>query len=904
MPRPASEPVDPPRLDEPPLFGWIRRSPAWLALAAVLVVLWVVAIGMYRASESVPLAECDATVFLPDGMTFEMRVRPPFSFTDRGIPTDARVHAICALEHRTGGEPLALWVDRPRYAVEARWDGQRVGRVGDPFGEGAANRAITSLFAPLPAGGGPGPHVLELDIRGDFGQGGILGRTVVGPAAAVHLESMASEAQRLALALGAAMLAALPSIAATRGARRPASILFALFAAAYGGSTLLQTNLYAGAFPAVLPTLRLFRAASIWTGAFGVWYVTAFTGQRARSPEWAVGGLAATVSASAFLLPARYLHAVETAMYGAVVLCLVLVVVRVLEGYRRRVPGASLLAAGCLAALLVVPAEIAVSRGYVAATLLSTPFGILSLVSFGGALLLRDARASERHERLMRGSPDAMITVDQGGAVRYANPAAEREVLARLPGGRRDLLDFVVERDHATVRRHLESTRLDADRVEFTSVHGRIYESLATPIDRQLRMLTLRDITQRRELDRAMYQAARVEIAGTLLGGVAHDFNNTLQLVLAYVENLRARIDDPWAADQFRRMESAVDRASGLTKRMLTVARGSGTELGSVRVDQVVYNAIELLEPKWPKQIVVSAAIPPDLPPILGNGADLGQVLLNLLVNARDALGEVGRVRVLARPFTVSDDARGLALLVEDDGPGIPDARKEEVFQPFVTTKSRGTGLGLAVARQILRDHQGRMWVEDRPGGGARFLLAMWLADVADEGSAELPVGRKVVVVEDETVLLEDYVSALRAAGYEVTPFSSSAQAARHLEAERPDLLITDLTMPDVSGIGLATLCGSLYPDMPVLLVSAFIPPEAVRGLRVEWHPLHKPARAKLLVSTVGRILRRWERRQAGSDEITRIRQVLPDLSSLTARGLGFDAEDAPERVLLPRSAR
>jgi two-component system cell cycle sensor histidine kinase/response regulator CckA len=244
-------------------------------------------------------------------------------------------------------------------------------------------------------------------------------------------------------------------------------------------------------------------------------------------------------------------------------------------------------------------------------------------------------------------------------------------------------------------------------------------------------------------------------------------------------------------------------------------------------------------------------------------------------------------IRTVAVPFRAGR-GRGVALMVEDDGPGIHDARKEEIFQPFVTTKATGTGLGLAVARQILSDHHGRIWLEDRPGGGARFLLALRHADAVDEAPAPLPSGRRVVLVEDEPVLLEDYSRALREGGYDVAAFTSGSEAARHLATGHLDILVTDVVMPGMNGLELAGLCQELHPAAPILLVSAFIPDRSLRHVVPDgrWTQLHKPVRAARLVATVGTLRRRVERLTRGDEDITHTSMVLPDLDRLTAASL------------------
>jgi CheY-like chemotaxis protein len=321
----------------------------------------------------------------------------------------------------------------------------------------------------------------------------------------------------------------------------------------------------------------------------------------------------------------------------------------------------------------------------------------------------------------------------------------------------------------------------------------------------------------------------------------------------------------------------------------LTVARGTGSELGPCSLSAVVRGAVSLVEPTLPAGIKLLDEVSDELPPVLGDVGDLEQVLVNLMVNARDAIGERGTIKVVARTYDVGR-GRGVAVMVEDDGPGIPPERYGEVFQPFVTSKPTGSGLGLAVARQILADHHGRIWLEERPGGGLRVLLALRHADAVDEAPAPMPEGREVLLVEDEPVLLEAQARALREAGYTVHDFTDATQAAAALPDSRPDILVTDVVMPGMNGFELASLCHERYPDVPILVVSAFVPDrQHASGVADgRWAQLHKPVREARLVATVGTLCRRAERTLRGDDDITNTSWLFPDLDALTADDLGL----------------
>lgn len=869
----------------------VRHLPAWLGLLVVLVI--VLALTLPPDDTTRSLAGPWTVQVANEDPQVARTVELPGLFVHQGIDADARVFATHDVV--VGREPLALLVDKPLYAVTATWDGVAIGSVGDPSASGRDARTTRALFVTLPLETPGTHHQLGLDLKGEYGKGGIIGRILVGPVSVVHAAGVASEVQRLAFALGLSLLAALPLVVAARGTWRPAYVTFGLFACLLALQSVAQSNLACVYLPDALATTRLLRFVTPLIAVFGILYTTLFVHGESRAPDRVICGAGLTLAFFALVVPGGWFYTLELAGEVLFVVAAALYVRLVVQGVRARLPGSPLLAASAVPVLWAIGSEILLTHGLRSGGSSVLVAGLMFTVALGSALVLRDANTSEQHGRLVRGSLDAMVTVDPGGRIRDANPAAHR-LLTPLSDDS-PFLQFVAEPDRPWVRAHLTRALGQADRIEFRTTESRVLESHATPLGPEMLILTLRDITIRRELDRGLLQAARMETVALLLGGIAHDFNNMLSTLLAHLGLLRTQITDERTRERLDRMEGAVDRASELTRRLLTVARGTGSELVSVDLAAVVGGATELVEPTLSAGVVLQVDLPANLPPVLGAPGDLEQVIVNLLMNARDAVGDRGTIRVAARAFRHGDsrpkgeDAkRGVALMVEDDGPGVPADRHEEVFHPFVTTKPHGTGLGLAVARQILRDHHGRIWVESRPGGGSRFLLALRHADAVDEAPAPMPRGRNILLVEDEQVLLEDYGQALTEAGYTVASFAVGSDAAEWLSRNEPDLVVTDVVMPGINGLDLARLSLELHPETPVLFVSALVPHEALRSLpEGTWQALHKPVRAARLVATVGRIRRRVERNLAGDDEITWVNYLFPDLADLSARRIGFD---------------
>jgi PAS domain S-box-containing protein len=812
----------------------------------------------------------------------------PALFATQGIPSDARVQIRIPIELRAG--PHALWIDRPQYAIDVYWDGEPIAQSGDPSLEGSAHRTDHSLLAPLPDGAGP--HELVLDVKGDFGEGGIVGRVLVGPVQTMLSIANRAEAEKVGFALGLGLLALVHLSVASLRARRPAYLFFGVFLAVFAVWTFASSDLSYASVGDPIRRLRISRVGEGLLPGLLLLFLSSCLEGKPKARDLALLAFGASTSAFAIVASPSHLYAIEVIQDANVLVTVGLYFVLAAMAFMRRVRGSALLILSLIPLTFGAVDDILLSHGLQSGDS-SLFLGLLLFIAgCSVALALAHAEDAERHRRFVTGSVDAMVGLDALGRLTDANPAANDLLATRVLG--HNLLEWVAPADRPIVRGHIARSTTRPDRAEFRlAVEDReiVVESIATPLDNTTSLLVLRDVTRRRQLDHGLVQAARMETVAVLLGGIAHDFNNMLGTLLAHVGFLQATLGEDAAQTRLGRMESTIERASILTRRLLTVAGGTGSDLGAMALAPVCRGAAELVEPTLPPGVQLVLDVPEDLPPVLGAAADLEHVLVNLLVNARDALGAEGRISLVARSFLLRGGARGVLLVVEDNGPGVPEAIKEEVFAPFFTTKGphRGTGLGLAVASQILRDHHGRFWLEDRPEGGARFCAALRHADTMDKAPAPLPDGRRVLLVEDEQILLDAFATALREAGYLVHTCSNGDDAWRYLHREAPDILVTDVVMPGLSGIELATSCRTLHPRVPVLLVSGFIPDGALGLLDSgTFQRLDKPVRAARLVATVGRLCRRAERAAKGELDITEVTYLFPPLEELTAATVGL----------------
>jgi PAS domain S-box-containing protein len=817
----------------------------------------------------------------------------PGQLEHAGLPADAKIIAQWNVEIPPGVKgPWGVWIERPQYAARLWWNGELVGESGDVDG---SSRSEHGILAWLPIEG-EGTHILELEVRGDYGKGGVLGRLVHGPFADVQILASRVEAEKIGLVMLLASLALVQLALTSRRKLRRANLFFGLLCLGLALYLLFRTEMITTFVPEALPGIRVRRAATAWVGPLGIGLAATFDRNRVPGWIWALLGVGGALSAVAIIGPASWLAALELVLdVGLVASALGFIAVMVPMAMRGR-PGSLILAVATMAPLAYgTISEVLVTNGLAGGGSHLLPTIAMFAIGVTAALMARDAEDGERHDRLVQSSVDAMLCVDASGRITLTNPAAEVLLGKRAIGA--NFLDWVDSDDQPLVRAHITHSPHRPDRAEFRlRSHEQVVESVGTPIDDSTHLLLLRDVTRRRRLDQGLLQAARMETLAVLVGGIAHDFNNMLGTLLAHVGFLQVvASDNKNITERVHRMETTLERASLLTRRLLALSGGTTAALASTNLARVARGAVELVEPTLPEGVTLTLEVPDGLPPVAASAVDLEHVLVNLLVNARDAVGAEGTIAVIARPFTTESGAHGVILAVEDDGSGVPIDVRDKIFAPFFTTKGpkRGTGLGLAVAVQIMREHHGRIWVEDRTGGGSRFCLALQHTDVLFHDAAPLPAGKRILVVDDEAVIRDTYTQALERAGYEVRSAEDGAVAAAMLREDAPDLLVTDILMPEMNGVELTRLCRVLHPQVPVLVVSAFVPDAIGEGDPMV-QKLEKPIRAPHLVATVGRIRRSLERRERGDEDITVTTHMFPSLDGVTWESARWGAPSPP----------
>jgi signal transduction histidine kinase len=426
---------------------------------------------------------------------------------------------------------------------------------------------------------------------------------------------------------------------------------------------------------------------------------------------------------------------------------------------------------------------------------------------------------------------DAMVIVDEGGRIRFANPAAEGLF------GMKHLIEAVFpfplregELVEVEVKRLGEGGRSAEMRVVGAEWEGR-----------PAHLATLRDTTERKHLEQQLQQSQKMEAIGQLAGGVAHDVNNTLMAITGYAEMLLRGLPATSPLQQeVLGILKAAEGSAALTRQLLAFSRRQILEPRVLELGEVLTEMEPLLRRLLREDIELVMSPGPEAGRVEADPTQMQQVVMNLVINARDAMPEGGRITIATRactgaPSSVAGAAEArdyVVLSVSDTGEGMDDETRSHIFEPFFTTKADwgGTGLGLSTVYGIVTQSGGQIEVQSSPSGGTSFQI--WLPQVTDavSDSSGEPVGpgladaqgERLLLVDDNSLVREALADMLRAGGYTVLEAPDGHAALQVAQGEVPDLVVTDIVMPGMSGRDLARLLRERHPRLRVLFVSGY----------------------------------------------------------------------------------
>lgn len=494
-------------------------------------------------------------------------------------------------------------------------------------------------------------------------------------------------------------------------------------------------------------------------------------------------------------------------------------------------------------------------------------------------------QSEERYRRLVEGAPLGIL-VQTGGAFQYLNPCAQRllgaESAEDLIG--RPVFERVDPEFHDIVRARIatlndQSSAVPQMEQKMVKSCGTTFwaEVSAVPIlyDGQPGAIVFfSDISARKQaeeekaaLEKQFLQAQKMESIGRLAGGIAHDFNNLLTVISGYAQVLTKKMDasDP-ARSGIEEIIGAAQKATALTRQLLTISRRQILEPSVLSLNSVVREMESLLKRLLGDPIVLTLRLAPVERCVKVDAVQIQQVVLNLAVNARDAMPGGGQLTIETLNVPAGrDTADEVCLSVSDTGQGMSAETISHIFEPFFTTKpvGQGTGLGLSTAYAIVTQSEGRITVESQPGEGTTFhvylpRMAQQAAPEAKPAPAGDSRGREtVLVVEDQPEVRKLVVEILRSYGYSVLVAGNSDEALARIH-EHPgvvDLLLSDVLMPGMNGALLAEEVSRIEPRAKILLMSAFTDQAMVPSPGHEWNWIDKPFSPQQLAQRVRSVL-------------------------------------------------
>jgi PAS domain S-box-containing protein len=457
---------------------------------------------------------------------------------------------------------------------------------------------------------------------------------------------------------------------------------------------------------------------------------------------------------------------------------------------------------------------------------------------------------------ILASAMDAIITIDEHQRIVLFNAAAEKMFRCSAKEALGQSLDrFIPVRFRQAHYEHIrvfgETNVTQRSMGKMRPLYGLRYDGEEFPIeasisqinagDHKLFTAIVRDISEKRRLESQFLRAQRMESIGTLAGGIAHDLNNVLSPILTAVELLQMRLADESSQRLLNILHTNAVRGSEMIKQVLSFARGVEGEYIPLQPTHLIKEIIKILADTLPKNIEITFSIDRDLWDVSGDATQLHQVMMNLCVNARDAMPQGGKLRLEAENVEIDEHyarmsveaklGKYVSVTVLDTGIGIPEENLPRIFDPFFTTKEhgRGTGLGLSTVAGIVRSHGGFVNVYSEIGRGAQFkvyLPAIESTQAAPPKPArdDLPAGNGelVLVIDDENAIREVARETLNAFGYRAMVANDGAEAIAIFAAHREEVrvVITDMMMPYMDGPATIRALRRLDPKVRIIATS------------------------------------------------------------------------------------
>lgn len=530
-------------------------------------------------------------------------------------------------------------------------------------------------------------------------------------------------------------------------------------------------------------------------------------------------------------------------------------------------------------------------------------------ISINNALAHKKLKESEeRFRNLSDNSPDIIYQLDRDGKFKYVNPAWEK-----IFGHDRNMLlgknmtDFMREEDHAGFARIFQEIITDKSTVRdknfillnkralprhvtFTGAPDLNAEGKVTGI-----VGTLKDITRLRNMEAQLLQASKMEAVGTLTGGIAHDFNNIIQAIMGYNQlMISGRIGNETDMIYLNNISELIQRSRKLVQQLMLFSKNVDPQSKAVNINNEIKSTQSLLIKSISKMIEINTNLDKNISPINADPSQIGQIIMNLVINARDAVGDSGNITIATKNVFLAEDTypgglnapagNYVELSVSDTGTGMEKEVMQHIFEPFFTTKGvgKGTGLGLAVVYGIVKRHNGFIYCESELGKGTTFyILFPALTTVNTQEVTETPQPKQlslgtetILLVDDEKSILDTCRETLHLYGYNILTAENGEQTIEIYQAKQKNihLVILDLIMPGRGGKKCLSDLIAINPKVKVLMTSGYSSSTKVEELIKEGAAgfISKPYRPEDLLFTIRKIIDTNSSVSPGPDAFTK----------------------------------
>lgn len=491
---------------------------------------------------------------------------------------------------------------------------------------------------------------------------------------------------------------------------------------------------------------------------------------------------------------------------------------------------------------------------------------------------------------LLDNATDGIMVINPEGKVTYWNKGAERmygvEIGRALGEPLTSAIGVSPSENFEAFRRTLDKGSWEGEMNNVTKDQRSItvqsrWTLLRSGSDRPRSILIVNsDITEKKVLQKQFYRSQRLDSLGTLAGGIAHDLNNVLAPILLSFEVLSRHIKEESGKKMLKTAQDSANRGKQIVSQVLTFARGIEGKKGAIQVRHLLDEIANIVRETFPKSIEIRTEIPKTLWPISADAGQMHQVMMNLVVNARDAMLQGGKLTLAARNAELDEQfcrtqlkahpGRYVILSVEDTGVGIPASILDRIFDPFFTTKEmgKGTGLGLSTVHTIINSHDGFVDVTSTSGKGTTFKVYVPSAqEESEDQKSENPVetarghGEWILVIDDEKPIRDITEQVLVNRGYNVMTAGDGVEAVA-LFAERSgrfDLVLTDLMMPLMDGIATIRALRRIRPEIKIIAMSGMLTDDSAMQAK-DLSPesfLSKPFTSDILLQTIGGVLKK-----------------------------------------------